>query len=277
MLRKLLKHEFRATGRVMVPLYLLVLLLALLTRGIGFFTVTSVNQSLELHVPVGFNPLDILFGILSFAFIIGLVAVFVVAFALMVLRFRNNLMADEGYVMFTLPVSTHQLVWSKLLVSTVWFLGACVIDVMAFFLLAADGSFLGALWQGIGELLSQLNAYYLGNGVLLIVELILLVVISCLGNWLTFYAPMSIGHAFAKHKMLLSVVFFFAIQTVVQFISGMALMAGGSIFGENFLAWMTPEQMTHGIMWVGILINAVYGAILYLVTIRMLDRHLNLE
>ncbi len=32
MLRKLLKHEFRATARVMIPLYLITVLLAVLTR-----------------------------------------------------------------------------------------------------------------------------------------------------------------------------------------------------------------------------------------------------
>lgn len=277
MLRKLLKHEFRATGRIMLPLYLVVLLLALGTRFMSIFSVAEAADTLNFVMTSSFNPFNILYGILSVGFVIGLVAVFVVAFVLMILRFRNNLMADEGYVMFTLPVSTHQLIWSKLLTSTVWFLGACVVDMLAFFVLAADGSFLSELWSIIQELFRELNAYYLGNGILFMIELVLLVVISCLGSWLTFYAPMSIGHAFARHKMLLSVVFFFAIQTVVQFMGMMFLTGGASIWGENFLAWMTPEQMTHGIMWVGILINAVYGAILYAVTIRMLHRHLNLE
>ena len=33
MLRKLIKYEFRATARVMLPLYLVTIVLALLTRG----------------------------------------------------------------------------------------------------------------------------------------------------------------------------------------------------------------------------------------------------
>ena len=37
-------------------------------------------------------------------------------------RFYKNLLRDEGYLMLTLPASVHQQVWSKLIVSSVWFI-----------------------------------------------------------------------------------------------------------------------------------------------------------
>ena len=133
MLRKLMKHEFRATARLMLPLYLAALVLALLSR---------LGDLATQHIAVsGFNILDLLYGIITVGFAVALIAVPVVAFILMILRFRSNLLADEGYVMFTLPVSTHQLVWSKLLVSLVWFVGAVVVDALAVMVLAADRAF----------------------------------------------------------------------------------------------------------------------------------------
>lgn len=105
MLRKLLKHEFRATARVMIPLYLITVLLAVLTRATALWA-----EMVTFDGMLGRNFLALLSGIIIFGFVLALIATFVVAVILAILRFRSNLMADEGYVMFTLPVSTHTLV-----------------------------------------------------------------------------------------------------------------------------------------------------------------------
>lgn len=101
MLRKLLKHEFRATARVMIPLYLITVLLAVLTRATALWA-----EMVTFDGMLGRNFLALLSGIIIFGFVLALIATFVVAVILAILRFRSNLMADEGYVMFTLPVST---------------------------------------------------------------------------------------------------------------------------------------------------------------------------
>jgi hypothetical protein len=62
--------------------------------------------------------LHILSGLILAAFGIAIVGVSVMSVVLMVNRFRSNLLSDEGYVMFSLPVSVHELVWSKIIVST---------------------------------------------------------------------------------------------------------------------------------------------------------------
>lgn len=46
---------------------------------------------------------------------------------------------------------------------------------------------------------------------------------------------------------------------------------------DGWLNSLTPATAIHGFMWGSILISAIYGAILYCITIRMLHRHLNLE
>ena len=109
---------------------------------------------------------------------------------------------------------------------TVWFLGAVVIDVVALVSLVADVAMFQEMGRMFREVFDNLTAYYLGNGVLFLVELVILFLVGCAYTCLSFYTPLAIGHSFAQHKMLLSVAFFFAIEVVVQIISGIALIAG---------------------------------------------------
>ena len=110
-----------------------------------------------------------------------------------------------------------------------------------------------------------------------LVELALLFVVGCLVLCLNFYAPLAIGHSFARHKLLWSVVFFFAIQIVIQIIGGVfGLIALPHLWSVNF-NFMTAAAAAHAMMWSSILVTAIYGAILYGITLYMLRKRLNLE
>ncbi|MFR4757271.1 MAG: hypothetical protein ACLT9P_03475 [Evtepia gabavorous] len=91
MLRKLLKHEFRATARVMIPLYLITVLLAVLTRATALWA-----EMVTFDGMLGRNFLALLSGIIIFGFVLALIATFVVAVILAILRFRSNLIGGRG-------------------------------------------------------------------------------------------------------------------------------------------------------------------------------------
>ena len=109
MLGKLIKHEFRATGRILLPVYLVMLLTAALVRGFQVLTEQTAGEFMR--------ALAVLSVLLFSAAVFG---GSILAFVLMIYRFYKNLMTDEGYLMFTLPVSRSQLIWSKLIVSMAW-------------------------------------------------------------------------------------------------------------------------------------------------------------
>lgn len=269
MLRKLLKQEFRATARVMLPLYLVTFVLALAVR-----LVLLLSQNQVLLDSVGGRTLRaVLLGVSVTAFVVATIATFLAALIQAVLRFRSNLLGDEGYVMFTLPVSTHQLVWAKLITSVVWFLGAAVIDVLALLALVVNLGMFQEFGRFVIEVKEQLTAYLVGNGIAFLVELALLFVVGCLVLCLNFYAPLAIGHSFARHKLLWSVVFFFAIQ-IIGGVFG--LIALPHLWSVNF-NFMTAAAAAHAMMWSSILVTAIYGAILYGITLYMLRKRLNLE
>lgn len=271
MLRKLMKHEFRATGRIMLPLYLILLV-----------TSFGANLSARGLLNTQYRMLDVLGVLLVMAFGIAIFAVCIMSMVVMVQRFYKNLLQDEGYVMLTLPVSVHQQVWSKLIVSAVWFAATVAAVIVAACIVAFDIDFIKYFFQGLGELfaeLRRLEAYYAINGTAIAVEMAVLCFLACCAMCLQFYAALAVGHSFANHKMAWSVVFFFGFQFAIQFLGGMGISVLNALNIFDFLpSWhiggMAAIHLTMLILIAGVVI---YGAIFYFITTYFLKRRLNLE
>ena len=130
MLGKLIKHEFRATGRLMAPLFGALLLLALVVRA---------NDLVFQHVESYSAFLNILNTLLIIAYVLALIGVMIFSTVLMIKRFHQNFLTDEGYLMFTLPAGVHSLLWSKLITAALFFI---------FTFLAEALSVAIVVWQG---------------------------------------------------------------------------------------------------------------------------------
>lgn len=274
MLRKLLKHEFRATGRVMLPM--IIILLA-----------TSVAANLSLRYLLDNRAwfLTMLGGLLIAAFVIAIIGVCVVAFVLMIQRFYKNLLQDEGYVMLTLPVSIHQHIWSKLIVSAVWFVVTVLAVILACFITAFDISIIKEILWGLGELFQELRkvqAYYAINGTAIFIEFIVLTFLGLVATCLQFYAALAAGHSLPAHKMAWSVVWYFGLQFVFQLI-GVSLIQ--ILDQAGFFEWGIFHPSIHLDAMAGIHIGmlltmagtVLYGAIFYAITTFFLKKRLNLE
>jgi hypothetical protein len=99
MLGKLLRYEFKALLRILPALYLAILVLAV---------AAGLNRSLAedyVRDPLG-RYLEPALGMMF-------LALFVVNLIVVILRFRDNFLRDEGYLMFTLPVTERELAASK--------------------------------------------------------------------------------------------------------------------------------------------------------------------
>ena len=267
MLGKLIKHEFRATARLMLPLFGVVMLLSLFMRIASHGVFRAENRS---NLPF----LDILNTLITSAFIIALIIVAVFSVVLMVSRFYKNLM-------FTLPVSIHQLLWSKLIVAAVWFIATFLVEALAIAVVALEGGMLHDLLDGFAQLLAELDAYYALNGAAFALELLVLLLLSLIVSCLNFYAPIAIGYSFSNHKTLLSVVFYFALSLFWQIVyvtlgvtgitrlSTVSLPAAGNVSAAITLA--------HTTLFSTIALLALTGAVMYVLTWYMLRRHRNLQ
>ena len=276
MLGKLLKHEFRATGRIMLPMMGALLALALMAN----LSIRGLSGSLS-----GIPGLRILFILILIFFGMGIVAIGVMALVVMVSRFYRNLLKSEGYLMFTLPVSVHELIWSKLIVSLVWFFAAAlfVLLIIALTGLNLSGTNLEMIisefpnWKvvmqkldelGIRSSLSQLMAWST-------VVMLLGAVVSCLH----FYGAMALGHMFSKNKVLLSVVFFILISFAFNIMEMSFGMSGIAKDADSFDMGTMRDSIRFAsrIFMQASILEVVQAAVLYLATALGLKRGLNLE
>ena len=274
MLRKLMKHEFRATGRIMLPLFLILLV-----------TAVGANFSVRGMLDTGSRFLNVLGALLVMAFVIAIMGVCVMSMVVMVQRFYKNLLQDEGYVMMTLPVSVHQHIWSKLIVSAVWFALTLVVVCLACLIMAFDVELVQQIAAGFRELFQEiyrnLSTYYAINGTAIVAEFLVLCFVGCCAMCLQFYAALAIGHSFPNHKMAWSVLWFFLIQFIMQFLGGMGIMLlDESWFHPLLLGWtdnISAMASVHLGMVTVILGEVVYGAVFYILTTYFLKKRLNLE
>ena len=113
MFAKLLKHEMRAVGRTI----LILSIAALVASGIGALllqlTINNLTQnSSELS--------SILYALIIFGIYLGLIAYTIGSVILLYYRFYKSKFTDEGYLTFTLPVSTHQILLSSIVSIWIW-------------------------------------------------------------------------------------------------------------------------------------------------------------
>ena len=269
MLSKLLKHEFRATGRIGLPLCIGMIALSVLAA----IALPLLNRENVSGIVTTVSTVIIMLYILGFfALTIGVLVVILE-------RFYKSILRDEGYLTMTLPTSLGKILSAKLICAVVWYAIAAVICCIAVFIILAGqiewstlflnfGDFFTVVWSKLPELTGHDVLWF----VTLLLEILVAVVLSCLQVTLHFYAAMAIGHSFRKSKILLSVVAFFVISWILN-----AIALGGALSG--LLEKFTFEGLwsVHLAIGVAALAALITDAVLYVITHLCLKFRLNLE
>ena len=277
MLGKLIKHEFRATRRIMLPLIGGVVLLSVLA-GLSI-------QGLDRIERFGF--LGALYSLTLAAFFLALFALCVVALVLMIQRFYRSLLRDEGYIAMTLPVSVDAQIWAKLLVSFIWFAIVAVLSAGAMFLMLSIGTRMNSLSPLISaeefrQMMQDLRAFVGGGNIALaVVELLVLGFLGVCVVCLRCYASMAIGCSAANHKLAYSFLAYIAIGVVLS-IAQSALSIG--VLPNLDLAELeagtegmaSVVRLFHAAMWTGAAVSLVEDALFYGLTRWFLKNRLNL-
>lgn len=272
MLNKLLKYEFKSTARYILPLLALLFIMSFAAwLGIRLLTSGYTGRTSAVFAAI--------FVVLFF---LSVMALAVVTLVVVVYRFYRNLLGAEGYLMHSLPVSIHKLIWSKLISAVVWFAvtGVCIYGCL--FTVA----FRAEVWA---EVLSELRALFerlslaYGIGafelVSVVLELGLLLLLGSASSVLLFYASLSIGHSFARYRLLSSVGVFLGLGLLSQLLTILlAVITGYRLRGfVSVLNLESLAQLGHALLIGGIVLNGAYCVVLYLATAHMLGKRLNLE
>jgi hypothetical protein len=262
MLRKLMKYEFMAMGRIFLPLFGALIAVSIVNRLLGF---------LELETPA------VIGAVVSVLIMIGIA---VIAFVIIIQRFWTNLLTSEGYLMMTLPVCTDRLILSKLFVASILTVVSYFVVCLAIMIMAVSGLTLA----GIGEALryfSEIIPFQPHQTFILGLEVLIFFVLSMFSSILLLYTCMSLSMISNKYRGLVAFGAYIVITTALQIILTIAIAIGAAagIFTdfERYLLSFTTFGQTQIIAWVIIALTAALCAAFYFVTRYMLKSRLNLQ
>lgn len=286
MIKKLCKYEFRSIGRTLIPIYIAVIAVSIITSftmGINIEHNRNYNNILDGGVNLVYQLQGIFTVVMSLAYFAVMVALFVLTFVIILQRFYKGLLCDEGYLMFTLPVKPWQLITSKGITAFVMCILSCIVSCISIFILM-----LGSLpyplktmaqffsLENWSMFFTRLNEVIPMWGIYLF-EFIILVIVSSLASLYQIYASMAIGHLSKKNRILMSVVAYIAISMILSFVGGIfgvfsALTIQNSIYYIN-----AGEVFLHASLIFSIIISIIEFVVFFVITERILSKKLNLE
>lgn len=205
MLGKLLKHDFKATGKVLLP----VNLIFIIVTALGCVLLASRLLQRQELLPVAI--------ILLIAYVLVILTLTTVVHIFLIVHFYRNMFTAQGYLTFSLPASSWSLLNSKTIVGYIWLLLNVILTYLCTFLLLGAASGFRVKLSDITELFQTTTAInvngastgisatfsdilgYSPTGMLVL--LILLVLVSCFYSVSTGYGCVAIGQLYARHKV----------------------------------------------------------------------------
>ncbi|MGN0629043.1 MAG: hypothetical protein ACI4IW_05400 [Oscillospiraceae bacterium] len=275
MLSKLLKYEYRATAIYFLPIYVMLVLVSafsyavrLISKGIAE-TKGAQSPGLEKLFDTAMTSLGSIYVLLAMALAIT-------TFIVIIMRFYKNLLGNEGYLMFTLPVSVEENILAKLIPAVTWFLGSCLLGIL---------TIAPTFWDGYADFY---NFFF--NGMELkdfIVALFIIVfAVACLGfGFLFYYLCMCIGQLFNSHKFIASAAVYIGIQGALQVLTVIGIVLFVNFFYSDITFFQNVALFIDGLdyhtflmLFFGVLDAFVFlcAAGLFWLDCRILKKKLNL-
>lgn len=269
MVKKLFKHEFAAFWRTLLPVYAVLLGIALLGRLIQLFE----NNS---------TVYDIVNGSSIFVYAIAVLVCFGFATVFGIVRFYKNLFTGEGYLSFTLPVTPAQHILVKICTAVAFEVLSLVAVTLSACIMTA-GDVLSEVVKAGVYLFNAIPAEYKVHIIFYGIELLAVLLVAAAGSLLLYYACIAIGQTFRKNRVLGAVAVYFIFYMATQVVATV-LTVCFSVFYEYLpLQQISQFAQDHtttfihlllcGIVLVSVLLAAVY----FLVIRGIIHRKLNLE
>lgn len=271
MLGKLLKHEWKAVWKIPTILIGILLILAVIA-GIPF-----IHPLWHSNI----EGLEVLSALMWMTFYIALIGINMGIIIFLAVRFYKSMFTDEGYLTHTLPVTSHQLLISKILPMIAWMILSIIgvmVSLLIFgsmmleFLKPSDVSF----WEMISTVLEEIKEaefFWSGLGEIL-VSVVFMGIAGILNNVMVIVGSVCIGQLVSKHKILGSILAYFVISTVMQIAMGMALVPAMFTYIGNESNVFKILEYTYCI---GGVMELVISIALYFLSEYLIRKKLNLE
>lgn len=269
MLAKLLKYDFKSMFKIFLPLWGVLLV------------VSGVNRLLSGSPLAEGGGMGIFASLLGVMYVLLIMAVMVVTTVIIIARFYQGLLKDEGYLMFTIPVKPWQLVASKLL-------SAMVISLISGIVALASVAII-AYFPEMGQVLTELwkmGMKEVPNFLPLVILLVVSLFVGIICSVSQVYASMALGHLAGSHRVGFAVLAFIVLSVIWSTVGSVIGLFGYPDLTSTMISINEIEVSVDvaGISNV-LMIATVWGLILDVVrcvvhlgiTNYILSRRLNLE
>ena len=273
MVKKLLRQEFNYYSRTLIFILPAVLFLGMSTRVVQFF---------EFDHAVYYLIFALSIFILSVSSIVAVLASEVLG----VVRFYKNLYTAEGYLTFTLPVTNHQHIISKVIAHVIAVMASIVTVIIAWTI-----AFFNVEYELFTEIVNEFSelfdsidiSYYIGHFIAFGLEFLLILIISSIGTPLLYYTCISIGQTAKKHRILTSIGVYYlyniALEVIATAISIFFVLLGsfGALEGLTTFIVNYPLAFFHILIWLMIIVSAGFTVLCYYINLKIMNNKLNLE
>lgn len=273
MVGKMIKYDFMSFFRLLFPVQLIVIGIAVLNRIIQIF-----ERETSTYSTVFISSIVLL--------VIACVVALVMSYVIGIVRFYQGLYSNEGYLSHSLPVTSAQHIWSKLIVSLLFECGT----LLAIFIaanVAVIGEVGSEVYKAAGYLAKEFFAEVHFNGVLYGLEWLLILLAAMASSLLMMYFCISIGQLVNRKKILLAFGVLFGLYMLGQILATILIIVGPLLlqnpgfeaFLQGIVDWAAANRIAA--LHIGSLLvlfgQAVLGFVYFLVTERIMTKRLNLS
>jgi len=263
MLKKLLKYDMKALTKSLVPAYLILVVLALLTKA-------TTELSLSFAFLKSITPFIII------AFVLGMIGIGFYTFIVIVLRFYKNIVKEEGYLTNTLPVKKNTIVLSKLISANIFYLFTILVMALAFVIAAYDPDIIKLITEGYKELVTALDFTVTEVNF----YIIFMIILTNVNNIVMVFLAIALGQTRNDKKVMYSVIYWIVIYMILQMIAGILVFS--LTFFNEALRTMTNDtvptrELLIALLMPSTLLSIIEPIIMHIITIKTLDKSLNVE
>lgn len=262
MLKHLWKHEIKTQGKTMCGLYGVLA---------GSAVLVSVVKLCSQYF--GGAAAESFFAIMAGIYTMTAAVIAVAGFIYLCVHFYQSMYSAQGYLTHTLPVSTGQILNTKIAVSSGYLFLTGLLLAAAFLLLAMIGDHsdvteffvLFTDEMGVAELeITKIQ---------LLAFIVVLFALGCVDSLLLFFAGSSIGQLAKRSRAAFGIAASIGLSYATQILSLIAMVAAAFCLQGNY----KPETVCRWVMAGMIAMLLVWAAVYYTISRIIVCRHLNLE
>jgi len=272
MFGKLMKYELRYLIRIFAPMWVIVFVLCVLSR-------LTVRPDLNgmMYVEGAEAILPVLAVMLA---VIGIITMMIVATVVLLQRFYKGMFGDEGYLMFTLPVTTGSLIHSKAMSAFIMMVVTEIITMAGVLIMVSYKEIWVEMvktdWTDVLEMILEMNGLTGIQAGLLVFWVLVAGLLSIVEGIYSIYLAIAIGQLWKKHPVAGAIGAYYLMSLVLNFlIGGLGATRQGYLL-EQFTANMEYGAAMAAVLIVSILACVVLSVVCFLLTRLILDKKLNI-